>query len=620
MDIFYSMKNDPNINKDLKEKLDHITTQPGVYLFKNSEGKVIYVGKANNLRSRVRSYFQDSRNLDTKTLILVRRIEDLDTIIVDNEIEALMLESTLVKKYKPRYNISLRDDKSYPYIRITHEPVPRIFVTRKIIKDGSKYLGPYTDVKQLRHIMRNARKIFPIRSCNFYLDDDIIARKKVKLCLDYHIQRCQGPCEGLVSKESYREMITQVEKFLKGKTRELISELSDRMQQESDKMNYETAARLRDQIDMIENYQFKGQKVVLSDFEDRDVISLAIEDEDACSVVFKIRDGKVIGRQHFYLQGVQDKKSAEVLTQFLQQHYLESDHFANQILLPEEPQDKQLLHNWLKQQAEHKVELIIPQQGEKQKLIQLAQKNARYLLEELLIQKEKRKDHLAYAVKILQKNLNLQNPPKHIEAFDISNLQGQDAVASMVYFFNGKPHKNGYRHFKIRSKSTPDDFAMMHEVVHRRYKRIQAEKKSLPDLILIDGGKGQLSTALQALKELGIKEQPIIGLAKRLEEVFIPGVSSPQNIPKSSAGLKLLQQIRDESHRFAITYHRKLRDKRTLKSPLDDIPGIGPKRKIILLKAFRSVNILREASVEDIIEKGKVPKKVAIAIHRHLQG
>jgi excinuclease ABC subunit C len=613
------MKYDSNIHKNLKEKLDHLTTQPGVYLFKNKEDKILYVGKANNLRSRVRSYFQDSRNLDDKTLILMRRMEDFDTIIVDNEIEALMLESTLVKKYKPRYNISLRDDKSYPYIRITHEPVPRIFVTRKIIKDGSKYLGPYTDVKQLRHIMRHARKIFPIRSCNYFLDDDIIARKKVKVCLDYHIQRCQGPCEGLVSKESYQEMIGHVEKFLKGKTRELISELSDRMQQESEKMNFETAARLRDQIDMIENYQFKGQRVVLSDFEDRDVVSLAIEGEDACSVVFTIRDGKVIGRQHFYLKGVQEKKISEILTQFLQQHYLESDHFTNQILLPEEPEDKELLTRWLKQQAEHKVELLIPRQGEKKKLIELAQKNARYLLDELLIQKAKLKDHLAYPVKILQKNLNLKNPPKHIEAFDISNLQGQDAVASMVYFYNGKAHKNGYRHFKIRIKSTPDDFAMMYEVVFRRYKRILNEKKSLPDLILIDGGKGQLSSALQALRELGIKEQPIIGLAKKLEEVFIPGVSSPQNIPKSSAGLKLLQQIRDESHRFAINYHRKLRDKRALKSPLDDIPGIGPKRKATLLKVFRSVNLLREASVNDIMEKVKIPKKVAIAIQKHLK-
>ena len=605
------------VNKTVQDKIKHLSTHPGVYLFKDKTGKVLYVGKAINLRNRVRSYFQDSRQLDAKTLVLIKRIHDLDTIIVDSEIEALILESNLIKKYKPRYNVNLRDDKSYPYIRITHELIPRIFVTRKIVKDGSKYLGPYTDVKHLRSIIRHVRKIFPIRSCKYYLDDDIITRKKVKVCLDYHIHRCQGPCEGLVSKETYNEMISQVEKFLKGKTRDLIQELTDKMQRESENLNFETAARLRDQIQMIENYSFKSQKVVLTDFEDRDVVTLAVEDEDACSVIFKIRDGKVIGKQHFYLQGVEGKESSEILTQFLQQYYLDADHYAGQILLPEEPRDKKLLVDWLSRQTAQKVELLIPQQGEKKKVLQLAQKNARYLLEELLMQKSKRKDYLAFPVKILQQDLQLTNPPRHIEAFDISNLQGQDAVASMVYFFNGKPRKNEYRHFKIRSKNTPDDFAMIHEVVYRRYKRILQEKSALPDLILIDGGKGQLSSAVQALQELQVKNQPIVGLAKRLEEVYIPGVSDPQNISKSSAGLKLLQQIRDESHRFAVSYHRKLRGKRTLKSPLDDIPGIGPKRKQTLLKAFRSLKILRESSVKDIMEKGKLHRELAEAIWKH---
>jgi len=515
------------VNKTVQDKIKHLSTHPGVYLFKDKTGKVLYVGKAINLRNRVRSYFQDSRQLDAKTLVLIKRIHDLDTIIVDSEIEALILESNLIKKYKPRYNVNLRDDKSYPYIRITHELIPRIFVTRKIVKDGSKYLGPYTDVKHLRSIIRHVRKIFPIRSCKYYLDDDIITRKKVKVCLDYHIHRCQGPCEGLVSKETYNEMISQVEKFLKGKTRDLIQELTDKMQRESENLNFETAARLRDQIQMIENYSFKSQKVVLTDFEDRDVVTLAVEDEDACSVIFKIRDGKVIGKQHFYLQGVEGKESSEILTQFLQQYYLDADHYAGQILLPEEPRDKKLLVDWLSRQTAQKVELLIPQQGEKKKVLQLAQKNARYLLEELLMQKSKRKDYLAFPVKILQQDLQLTNPPRHIEAFDISNLQGQDAVASMVYFFNGKPRKNEYRHFKIRSKNTPDDFAMIHEVVYRRYKRILQEKSALPDLILIDGGKGQLSSAVQALQELQVKNQPIVGLAKRLEEVYIPGVSDP---------------------------------------------------------------------------------------------
>lgn len=599
------------MNKALPQKLDSLTTQPGVYLFKDANDKVLYVGKAKNLRNRVRSYFQESRYLGPKTQVMVDKIADLEFIIVDNEVEALMLESNLVKQHKPRYNINLRDDKSFPYIRVTREPIPRVFVTRKIIRDGSKYFGPYTDVKQLRHIMRSVRKIFPIRSCKYELNQGVIAKKKVKVCLDYHIKRCQGPCEGLVSIIEYQEMIAQVEKFLKGKTSDLLQELGSKMEQAATDLNFETAARLRDQIQLIENYYFKVQKVVLVDAVDRDVVALAVEEEDACSVVFKIRDGKVVGRQHFYLQGVEEKSDQEVLSRFLQHYYLEADYYPDEIFLPQEPLEASLLQTWLSEQAKQKVEFHIPQIGEKKKLINLCQKNARYLLDELLLQKAIRKDHIAYNVKMLQKNLKLSKPPKIIEAFDISNLQGSDAVASMVYFDNGKPRKSEYRHFKIRQKKTPDDFAMMREVVQRRYKRLLEEKKAPPDLILIDGGKGQLSSALQVLQELGIKEQAIIGLAKRLEDVYLPGLSDPQNIPKNSQGLKLLQQIRDESHRFAITYHRLLRKKRTLTSPLDEISGIGPKRKAHLLRKFGSLRKIAEASKEELSEKGGLPENVA---------
>lgn len=607
------------MNQNLQEKLENLSTQPGVYLFKNEDGKVLYVGKAKNLRSRVRSYFQESRPLDPKTSIMIGKVHDLETILVDNEIEALILESNLVKQHKPHYNINLRDDKSYPYIRITKELIPRIFVTRKIIKDGSKYLGPYTDVKHLRHIMRGVRKIFPVRSCKHYFNEEIIARKKVKVCLDYHIHRCQGPCEGLVSVAEYQAMIRQVEKFLRGKTRDLLQELNSKMLQESEKLNFELAARLRDQIQLIENYYFTSQKVELTDLEDRDVLALVLEEQDACVVVFKIRDGKVIGRQHFYLQGVEEKSLPEVLSHFLQQYYLEAEYYPDQLLLPDHPSEEILISQWLNKQAGQNIELMVPQQGEKRKLLELCQKNARFLLDELLLQKDQRKEVIAYNVKILQKDLHLPHPPKVIEAFDISNLQGQDAVASMVYFANGKPRKSEYRHFKIRSKGSPDDFAMMREVVYRRYHRLLEEKKSLPDLILIDGGKGQLSSACQVLEELGISDQPVIGLAKRLEEVFVPGTSEAQNIPKSSAGLKLLQQIRDESHRFAITYHRQLRGKRTLKSPLDEIPGIGPQRKTTLLKTFGSLKKLREASVEQLIQQGKLSAKVAEAVYKGLK-
>ncbi len=613
----HSMKATPEI----KNKLENLPAQPGVYIYRDENGKVLYVGKAINLRSRVRSYFQDSRHLAPRTQRLVRHITDIETILVDSEVEALILENNLIKEHKPRYNVVLKDDKSYPYIRITNEPFPRVFVTRRIVKDGSKYLGPYTEVKQLRHIIKTVNKIFPVRSCQFFLDDDVIAKGKVKLCLDYHIKRCQGPCEGLVSQADYNSMIRQLVQFLKGKTRELIGELEERMLQQSANMNFEEAARIRDQIQMVRDYHFIPQKVVLQDDDDRDVIAIAHTEEDACAVVFRIRDGKVIGRQHFYLANVAEQELPEILRNFLQQYYLTADQFPNQILLPMEIGDDQaLIEKWLTQRSPHKVECFVPQIGEKKKLINLCQKNARYLLEDLKLQKLKRKDHVPFSVRELRKHLNLAKPPLRIEGFDISNIQGKDAVASMVCFMDGRARKSEYRIFKIRTKDTPDDFMMMHEVVFRRYKRRLAENAPLPDLILIDGGKGQLGSAVQALKDLGIsvEKQPIIGLAKRLEEVFIPEKSEPMNIPRKSAGLKLLQQVRDEAHRFAISHFRKQHKKSILKSPLDEIPGIGPARKQHLLKTFGSLKRIKMASLDDLQKKGKLPENVAKGLQKSL--
>jgi excinuclease ABC subunit C len=600
-----------NKKSRIEQKLKAISTQPGVYLFKNPNNRVIYIGKAKNIRNRVRSYFH-SRPYHNRTEVMVRQVSDIETILVDSEIEALFLEATLIKKYKPRYNVNLRDDKSYPYIRITNEPFPQVFVTRRRVNDGSKYLGPYTDVKHLRFIIKSLRKIFPIRSCKFYLDDKIIEARKVKLCLDYHIHKCQGPCEGLISQVEYNQMIDHVEKFLKGKTKELVAELKDRMEKKSDILNFEEAARLRDQIKMIENYYFNAQKVILNDSIDRDVISTAIEDEDACAVLFKIRDGKVINRQHFYLKGVGKKNPNEILSEFLKQYYIATDFYPEQILLPFPiNDDKELIEEWLTESAHHKVEITIPQIGEKKRLVDLGQKNARYLLDDLLLQKIKNKDYVAYNVRELQKALMLETPPQKIEGFDISNIQGKDAVASMVCFINGRPKKSEYRHFNIRSKQTPDDFTMIREVVYRRYKRLLNEKKPFPDLILIDGGKGQLSSALEALSELGVKNQPIIGLAKRLEEVFLPEKSGPINIPKRNSGLRLLQQIRDETHRFAITHFRKRHQKSTITSTLDEVKGIGPKRKKHLLKTFGSLRKIKELTFEELSEKGNLPKDVA---------
>ncbi len=604
----------------LKERLQNLPTQPGVYLYKNEAGKVLYVGKAKVLRNRVRSYFQDSANLHPRTQRLVKLIHDLETIIVDSEVEALILEANLIKEHRPRFNILLRDDKSYPYIRITKEPFPRVFVTRTIIKDGSKYLGPYTDVKHLRYIMRTVHKIFPIRTCKFFLDDKTIAARKVKLCLEYHIKRCEGPCEGLVDQESYQKMIGQVARFLKGKTRDLLSELESDMHEKAEKMHFEEAARIRDQIQLISEYDFMPRKVSLTDDVDKDVVALAHEDEDACTVVFQIRDGKVIGRQHYYLDGVEGQEEPEILRDFIHQFYVNAEYYPPQILLPFDLGDDQVVtEKWLNQSAESKVEISIPQIGDKRKLVQMCQKNARFLLDELKLQKLKRKDHVSFNVRELQKHLNMEKPPMRIEGFDISNIQGTDAVASMVCFVNGRPRKSEYRIFKIRSSHTPDDFRMMNEAVYRRYKRRLAEEAELPDLILIDGGKGQLSSAVQALAVLGVEGQlPIIGLAKRLEEVFIPDNSDPMNIPKRSSGLKLLQQVRDEAHRFAVSHFRKQHKKTLLKSPLDDIPGIGPARKQHLLKTFGSLARIREATLEELKLQGKLPLSVAETLQEAL--
>jgi len=599
----------------LEEKLKNLPTQPGVYLHKNEQGTVLYVGKAKNLRSRVRSYFQDPSNLTPKIRRMVSQVVDLETIIVDSEVEALILEANLIKEHHPRYNVLLRDDKSYPYIRITKEPFPRVFVTRRIIKDGSKYLGPYTDVKHLRHIVKSIGKIFPIRTCKFFLDDEVIEARKVKLCLEYHIKRCMGPCEGLQSQEDYQAMILQVEKFLKGKTRDLLKELESRMQKEAEAMHFEEAARLRDQIQMISDYNFLPRKVQLSDMEDRDVVAMATEDDDACMVVFKIRDGKVIGRQHYYLKGAGESEDEEILANFLKQFYLNEDYLPKQIILPVSiGEDTEVIESWLGERAEHRVELFVPQKGDKKKLLDICQKNAKFLLDELMLQKLKAKDKVPYRIEELQKNLSMEKPPLRIEGFDISNIQGTDAVASMVCFVNGMPKKSEYRIFKIRSKDTPDDFAMMHEAVWRRYRRRLDEKQPLPDLILIDGGKGQLNSAVQALRELGIENQPIIGLAKRMEDVFVPGNSDPMNIPKRSGAIKLLQQVRDEAHRFAIGHFRKQHKKTLLHSPLDDIAGVGKSRKTHLLKTFGSLKKIRAASLEELQTRGKLPQKVAEAV------
>lgn len=603
--------------KDFKEKLDNIPRSPGVYLFKDKNKKVIYVGKARILRNRVRSYFQSGRIEDAKAERLKSKIQDLETIVTDSEIEALILEANLIKEYKPRYNVNLKDDKSFPYIRVTHEKFSRIFPTRKIVKDGSKYFGPYTDVGSMRSLLKTIKRIFPIRSCNLSLTEENIDAGKFKVCLNYHIKKCMGPCEGLIDEPEYGQIVKNIIDFIQGRDRIVVEELTQKMDKHAESLQFEMAARIRDQIQAIKEFQYR-QKIITPDEIDRDLFVAYAEDNDACGVIFKVRQGRVVGRQHFYLDGAEGETLDRILSHLLIRYYMQADFIPSEIYLPIAlEEDGANMEKWLSERSNSKVQFVVPQRGEQAKLLKMALQNARLLLEELKLQKMKDKDYIPHPVKSLQRDLRLSKPPLRIEAFDISNIHGTDATASLVTFVNGQPHKSDYRRFKIRIKSTPDDFAMMAEAIERRYSRQLKESQSLPDLILVDGGKGQLSAATEVLAKLNLQDQPIIALAKRLDEVFVPGASEAQNIPKTSSGLRLLQQIRDEAHRFAIEYHRKLRGKRSVYSELDEIEGIGDQRKKHLIQHFGSLKNLKTASLSDIQQVKGIPEKLAEKIWQH---
>ncbi|MFQ5641497.1 MAG: excinuclease ABC subunit UvrC, partial [bacterium] len=451
----------------LEEKLHKLAKKPGCYLFQDKSGKVIYVGKAKILRNRVRSYFQNGRLEGPKLERLKSRIFDFETIVTDSEMEALILEMNLIKEYKPRYNINLKDDKSYPYIRVTNERFPRIFPTRRIVRDGSRYFGPYTDVGAMRSLLKSVKRIFPIRSCNYELTERAVANKKYKLCLDYHIKKCDGPCEDLISEKNYQDTVVQIVRFINGKNKDVIVELKDKMQRFAGSQRYEEAARVRDQIQSIENFQFK-QKVVTDEMKDRDIVAVATEAKEACGVVLKVRDGKILGRHHFYLNGVEEEDFESVVASFLKQFYLKTDFIPQEIYLPVEVKEMAAVQAWLSEKRDACVRLVVPKRGQKAKLVKMASKNAHLLLDELKLLKLKSKETVSHNVRALQRDLRLKKPPKRIECFDISNIQGTNPVASMVTFVNGKPKKSDYRKFKIRVKETPDDFAMMAEAIQRR--------------------------------------------------------------------------------------------------------------------------------------------------------
>jgi excinuclease ABC subunit C len=597
----------------LEQKLDALPVQSGVYQFKNADGKVMYVGKASNLRNRVRQYFQKSRAPDPRVESMVTKIVDVELVVTGSEVEALILEANLIKRLKPRYNVVLKDDKSYPYIVITNELFPRIFVTRKKIP-GGRYFGPYADVKTLRFALKTVRDIFMIRSCNYDLTEESIAAGKFKVCLDYHIHKCEGPCEGLVTAEHYNRKIGQAAQVLKGKTDTAVQSLEEEMEKYSGQMRFEDAARVRDQMRALGVYTEK-QRVVASKEVDRDIVGLVAKGDDACGVVFKVRDGKVVGSQHFYFGNVEQKEPGEIVELLLQRYYLDTEDIPSEIVLSDTPFSADIIGDWLKKRRGDTVSLEVPTGGEKAKLVAMTRNNAQYWLDELEIQRMKRGDFIPHSLKALQRDLRLENLPRRIECFDNSNIQGSDPVSSLVVFEDAKPKKSEYRKFKIRSVVGPDDFASMKEVVERRYSRILSEQGPMPDLIVVDGGKGQLSSAVEVLEKLGIANTPIIGLAKRLEEIFVPGQSEPIQLPKTSSGLRLLQQVRNEAHRFAITFHRQLRSKRILQTELDLIKGIGKKRATELLDAFGSVQGVKFATEDQLAEI--IGEKVAAKVKEY---
>ncbi len=579
-----------DFSDSIKNALAVLPDKPGVYLMHDAEGKVIYVGKAVVLKNRVRSYFRNLASHTPKVRAMVAKIAEIETIVTSSEVEALILECNLIKKYRPRYNISLKDDKTYPYLKVTvQEDFPRLFATRRLSRDGAKYYGPYADAGAMHATVKLLRGMFPLRTCRKMNPD--------RPCLNYHIKRCLAPCAGYVSKDEYRQMIQSVCMVLDGRTAELERDLKRRMQEAAENYAFEEAARLRDQLQAVERLN-ESQKAVTNNGGDMDVIGYAQDMTGICLQIFFVRKGKLIGRDNFFLQDDGDEPR-EVLTAFVKQYYNEATFIPKEIILPYLPEEDEarLIASWLTEKAQRKIELLAPQRGVKRELLQLANDNAAKLLEERLRKGSLSLKNDAQAAEELQQALGLTHSLERMDCFDISHTQGSETVASMVVFRNGSISKKDYRKYKIVSaEGKPDDFKSMQEVVYRRYK----DYEDLPSLVVIDGGKGQLSSALEVIRGLGLAELPVVGLAKREEEIFLPHQSESILLDRDSAALHLIQRIRDEAHRFAITYHRKLRGKRNLVSVLDHVEGIGPKRRQELWKAFKTLEAMKAASVEEL--------------------
>ena len=590
----------------IRAKLKSLPDRPGVYQFMDEKKQIIYIGKASSLKKRVRQYFMKNPSMSERILKMISKINDIEIIVTDSEVEALILEANLVKKIKPRYNVSLKDDKSYPYIVVTNEPFPRIFITHRVIQDGSRYFGPYTDVRRIRSSLKMIREIFKIRSCNYYIDQKVVEKKKIKLCLDYHIGKCGGPCEGLVSSESYNSMVEEIVQVIKGKVKTLINTLKEKMDKASLEMRFEDAAEIRDKIRMLSVYT-ERQKIVDSEYTDRDIIAIVQKGDDACGVVFLVRDGMMIGSRHLFLGSVKGQEYSEIVQMFVEHYYLGTSDIPEEILLNFPLINPGPVISVLNNKSDRKVNIIVPKIGEKAKLINLCKRNAELLLSDLISQREQRLKSVPNSLIELMNQLRLSRIPNRIECFDVSTLQGTDTTASMVVFIDGKPKKSEYRKYKIGTVSAIDDYASIREVINRRYSHLAEENAIKPDLIVIDGGKGQISSAKMIMgmlndiyEGINVEDITLIGLAKRLEEIYLPGGSEPLVIPRVSSALRLLQRIRDEAHRFALTYHRVLRKKRILQSELDLIKGVGRKRANELINVFGSVQGVKFATFEQL--------------------
>ncbi|MHB9132131.1 MAG: excinuclease ABC subunit UvrC [Armatimonadota bacterium] len=617
------------MNETIQHKLSQLPTQPGVYLMRDAGRAVIYVGKAKVLRNRVRTYFGDISDAHPRTQTMVSQVVDFDLIVVGSEKEALALEATLIKRYKPKYNVMLRDDKSYPYIKITtRDRFPKVAVVRGQISDDARYFGPYTNVGAMWDVVRLVRRVFKLRQetknstkrragCPWDEKGSLMRRP----CLDFDIGQCSGPCAGIVTEEEYAEQVKEAVLFLEGRMDHLVDELNTLMEQAAEELRFETAARLRDKIYSLQQVQ-ADVKIVSTKREEMDIVAYYARSDEACMTVSVVRDGKLIDQQHHLMDGVTGVGEDELLTAFLTQRYAQIGSPPRQVLLPHAVSESKLLGDWLSDRRAKRVRLLVPQRGPKAELVEMTRENARLYLEQLQSKASEEARKANAALRELAEVLGLPDPPKRLECYDISTLQGEDSVGSMVVFVDGLPAKDQYRRFKIRHYTgAPDDYAMMRELLERRLGAalMQSRKFSaLPDLMIIDGGKGQLAVAVQAMTELDI-HLPVIGLAKRYEEIFLPTREAAIMLPRHSQALHLLQCIRDEAHRFALKYHTTLRSKRLKESLLDEIPGIGAARKQALLKQFGSLDKIRKATPEELAHTPGIPRPLAERISTVLQ-